>query len=113
MEVVFSELSGFVNDEVDSIAARREQVMLEGRGAVVSVHDVAGLLVDAADPVGELPRIWDGGRQENMLHGFRQHDQTFLPHNTTLFEGGRKTSHLVAWKERRKKKKRKAPLSLM
>jgi len=61
VEVVFSELSGFVNDEVDSIAARREQVMLEGCWAIVGVHDVTRLLVDAADPVGELPRIWDGG----------------------------------------------------
>lgn len=83
-KVVLAEVALLVDDEVDPVGARREQVVLEGRRAVVGVDDVAGLLVDRADPLGKLHRVRDGGREEDVVDLVRQEDDRLLPDDTAL-----------------------------
>lgn len=45
-----------------------EDEVLERRGAVVGVDDVARLVVDLGNPLGKLARVGDRRRQEHEPH---------------------------------------------
>ena len=59
--------------------------MLQGRGTVVGVDDVARLLVDLADPLCKLSCVRDRGREEDVVNRLWQHDDALLPNDTTLY----------------------------
>ena len=46
------------------------------------------LMMEVTDPLRELPRVGDGGRQEDVVDVIGEQDNGFLPHHSTLW--GRK-----------------------
>jgi hypothetical protein len=71
---------------VNPIGAGREEVVLKRSRTVIGVDDVAGLLVDRADPFGELHRVRDGSGEEDVANFVREEDNGFFPNDTTLCE---------------------------
>jgi len=58
--------------------------VLQRRRPVLGVHDVARLAVQRGYPLGELERVGDGGREEDVAHLVRQQDHHLLPHDAAL-----------------------------
>ena len=56
-----------VDDKVNSFTSRKD-VVLQRDGTVVGVDHVTWLLVQVADPFGELPRVWDRRRKEDKVN---------------------------------------------
>ena len=48
----------------------------------------AYLMMEVTDPLRELPRVGDGGRQEDVVDVIGEQDDGLLPHNPSLW--GRK-----------------------
>ena len=58
-KVILPELVIAVEREVDAVATLGKDVMLQRRGAVVGVHEVARVFVRLDDPLRELLRVRD------------------------------------------------------
>lgn len=84
LEVVLPERSLFVNDEMDTVSTRREEVVLERCWSVVGVDDVAGLLVGRANPLGELHGVGDRGGEEDVVDLVWKEDDSLFPDDSTL-----------------------------
>ena len=68
--------------------------MLQRGRPVVSIYDMARLLVQVTYPWSELPSVRDRCRQEYVVHIVGKQDDGFLPHNAALF-----ISHVVDFVE--------------
>lgn len=89
-EVVLTELALFIHDEVDTLSARWEKIVLQRCWPEVGVYDVTRLLMRFAYPLCELHRIRDGRGQEDVAHRVWQKDDGLLPDHTTFL-----VSHVV------------------
>mmetsp|Transcript_12122 Transcript_12122/g.35429 ORF Transcript_12122/g.35429 Transcript_12122/m.35429 type:complete len:237 (+) Transcript_12122:1893-2603(+) len=65
-------------------------VMLQGHGTVVGIHDMTRLMMYAGDPIDELLGIGDCGGEEDEAYAVREEDNGFLPDYATFF-----VSHVV------------------
>lgn len=64
LEIILPKLRFLINDHINPIAARREEIVLQGRGPEVRVDDVAWLGVRAGDPFGEFHGVGDRRGEE-------------------------------------------------
>lgn len=69
LEIVLFELGFFVDDHIDTVSSRGEEIMLKGCWPEVSIYNMTGLFVRSADPFSELHGVGDGSRQENISDG--------------------------------------------
>eukprot|EP00982_Pelagococcus_subviridis_P016417 31477-Pelagococcus_subviridis.AAC.9 len=65
--------------------ALRERVVLQRRGPVVRVHDVARVVVQSSDPLRELKRVGQRGGEKDHLASLRRVNDALLPHDASLF----------------------------
>lgn len=72
LEVVLSKETLLVNHQMNTIATRREKVMLERSGTEIGVNDVTRLLVSFAYPFGKFHGVRDRGGQEDVVNFVRQ-----------------------------------------
>lgn len=84
LEAVLAELALLVDDQVDAFSPGREDVVLQRHGAEVGVDHVAGLALDPADPLGEVARVGDGGREEDVADARRAEDHGLFPDDASL-----------------------------
>lgn len=84
LEVVLEEVSLVVNDEQQAVPAAREHVVLQRHRAELGEHDVAQLVVQERDPLGELSRVRDRGAQERAADLVGQQHDRLLPDDPAL-----------------------------
>lgn len=84
VEVLLVELALVIHHHVQSFSTRGAEVMLQRHRPVVRIHHVTGLLPELRDPGRELARVTDRGRQEDVSHVSRQHNDGFLPDHSSL-----------------------------
>ena len=84
LEVVLPERALLIDNEMDSISAGGEEVVLQRRRSVVGVDDVARLRVSVGDPLGELHGVGDRCGEEDVVDLVGEEDDGFFPDNSTL-----------------------------
>lgn len=84
LEALLAELPLLVHDQVDALPAGREDVVLQRHRPEVRVDHVAGLALDPADPLREVARVGDGGREEDVADARRAEDHGFFPDDASL-----------------------------
>ena len=85
MEVLFFELRTFIHDHVDTVTTNGKKIVLQWCRSEVGVNDVAGLLMDIANPFSKLHRVGNGGGEKNVTNRVREQDEGLLPHNTSFW----------------------------
>lgn len=70
--------------QIQSRAADWKGIVLKRSGSEVSVHHVAGLLVQMANPACKLAGVGQSGRQEHHAYSLGQEDDSFLPNHSPL-----------------------------
>ena len=69
---------------MNSVTATGEDVVLERHGSVLSVDDVAWLLVEETNPFCELTCVGNSGRQEDVVDVVWQENDGLFPDDTAL-----------------------------
>ena len=58
--------------------------MLERRGAIIRIDDMAGLLVEESNPLGKLSGVGYSSAEEDLMYTIRKEDNGLLPDHASL-----------------------------